>query len=144
MMKQIRYSGLLALAVSTVALLGCSQNETAQSVKGKVVVTDRPTALPRLAGGQVRFQSTTIPNVGASGTIDDDGSFSVTMYKEGKSESLPPGEYRVVVEPPLDEEKKFRLGVVHSRFIQFETSPLLVTVPSTTPIVLEVESPFKK
>jgi hypothetical protein len=54
-----------------------------------------------MAGGSVEFTTTADPLLRVVGTVADDGTFTLTSVKDNaRADGAPPGEYRVVVQPP--------------------------------------------
>jgi hypothetical protein len=99
-------------------------------VEGRVVLPgDKP-----LSGGLVEFQSIDGDGMSAnaSGTIDADGNFHLTTYKEG--DGAVAGRHRAIVRPPrkdLDIEDAATARpkpIIDPRFENYETSGLEFTV----------------
>jgi len=86
-----------AIVIVLLSIMGCGGGLTTYPAKGKVVFKD---GRPVTSGGRVEFQSTSDHQVKASGWIDfQDGSFSLTTYKDGKQvEGAVEGSHRVVIE----------------------------------------------
>jgi hypothetical protein len=111
------------------------------TLKGKVVYKDGR-GVEQLERGRVWFQSRADANIKAVGGIGDDGTFTMTVLVEDKSYAgVPEGEYKVRVEPPLDDERKPRRRLIHPRHLDYETSGLRVTVPSSNEISLALDRP---
>lgn len=137
--------GWVGSALVLVLLAGCGQSGTkVYPVRGKLVYKGKG-GVAWLAGGQVHFESVAEPKVTASGEIEEDGSFAVWSYVDRKDrEGLPAGEYRVCVIPPGrdgDDEAPRRVGLLHPRYQNFDTSKLSVTVtPGANTPTVEVEA----
>jgi len=86
----------MVAAFAAVGFTGCAGLKT-YPVKGKVVFKG---GRPVTSGGRIEFQSTSDPQVKATGWIElKDGSFSLTTYKQGKKiEGALEGPHSVVVE----------------------------------------------
>jgi len=102
----------------------------------------------KLVGGSVRFQSATDPNLIGVGEIQEDGSFSIGTFIEGKPRGgLPEGEYRARVEPrgfdqwQEDGQPPLRKGDILPKYLNYNTSGLKHTIkPGDNPITVEVEA----
>jgi hypothetical protein len=119
---------LLGLFV-TVAGAGCGGKKL-YPVKGRVVYKDG-SSVKLLAGGLVLFHPADpdMPQVGARGKIQEDGSFEVTTPKEG--EGILPGRYLVTVTPPAFYPKspdEPRPSLLDERFLRSDTSGLTLEV----------------
>jgi hypothetical protein len=135
---------LLALAVLALAA-GCGGDSTPRTypVKGKIVFKDKSGKVHLLAGGKVRFLSTSDPQLKPVGEIEDDGSFSMgTMWQEKGLPGVPEGQYKVRIEVPTDDDEGKPLrGLIHTKYENFDKSGLSVTVPVDREVILTVERP---
>jgi hypothetical protein len=96
----------------------------------------------RLADGKVRLQSESDPGLIVAGTINEDGSFVLGVFSQGKVlGEVPAGKYKVRVEPPVGNDDKPRRGLLHPKYQDYNKSGLSVTVPPPGEIILEVERP---
>jgi hypothetical protein len=94
----------------------------------------------QLSGGSVEFQSTADEAVRARGRIEDDGTFEAVAFKDGRSQGVPPGTYRVRVIPPPEAETGNRPeAVIDRKFHDFRTSGLTVTVAAGERVTIPVE-----
>jgi len=110
-------------------------------VEGKVVFKGKPGNMRQLAGGKVRFQSTSDPSIVAVGVIEDDGSFVLGTTINKKSVSgVPAGQYKARLEPrPADSDDTPALAPFAAKYLDYEKSGLTFTVPPPAEIVIEVE-----
>ena len=130
----------VAIALTTV--IGCgSSGPPVHQVKGKVVYKGKGN-ISDLTDGTVIFRSTSDTKLQAIGSIEDDGSFSLGMFHEGKELSgVLAGAYKASVQPPGgddDENVKPRLPI-QRKYLDFDKSGLTFTVPVTGEILIEVE-----
>jgi hypothetical protein len=137
--KAVILAGLVVLALG-----GCGPTVPKYpQVKGKIVFKDGNVAL--LAGGYVRFESVSDPNVRAVGPIDDDGTFVMGSPGKEKTDKMiagvPEGEYRARIELPAGETEEGKpRAVIHRRYLDFKTSGLRYTVgPGVNDITIEVQ-----
>ena len=102
-------------------------------IKGKVELTGGDVAL--LKGSNVEFMQDADPMIRPTGVLAEDGSFSVQTQYEGELLSgAPEGSYkaRIILADEGDEGiPKRPANVIHRRFLDFATSGLTVTVPSS-------------
>src|SRR5262245_47386798 len=85
-------------------------------VAGKVVF--KGGSIQRLDRGKVWFQSLADPKVTAVGTIDEEGAFQMTtLFEEKGYPGVPAGQYKVRIEPPLDDERKPQNDLIHPKFL---------------------------
>ncbi|HEY1375237.1 MAG TPA: hypothetical protein VGF55_00495 [Gemmataceae bacterium] len=130
----------LAAALGVALLLaGCSSNRSAApAVAGKVV--HKKGDVGKLAGGHVRLKSETDPSLAVSGSIEDDGSFTLGAYSAGKAlTEIPAGQYKVRVDPPKDDDGNPKRGLIQPRYQDFNKSGLKVTIPPPGELVIEVD-----
>jgi hypothetical protein len=87
---------IMVAAFASAGIAGCTGPKT-YPVSGKVVFKGGG---PVTGGGRIEFQSTSDPQVKATGWIDmKDGTFSLTTLRDGKNvEGAVEGQHRVVVE----------------------------------------------
>jgi len=126
---------------------GCGRDEgpKAHPVKGKVVVKNGD--VKRLVGGFVRLQSVSDPKLVGVGEIQEDGSFGLGGFADGKPfGGLPEGEYRARVEPPgADREPDApppapKKGDILPKYLKYDTSGLKYTIkPGENTITVEIE-----
>jgi hypothetical protein len=131
---------LLAVVLLTV---GCGGSQPrGEPISGKVVFKGKPGRLDLLARGRVRFQSETDPSLLVAGVIEEDGSFAVGAFSEGKAlDRIPAGRYKVRIDLPPDDDGNPLRGLIHPKYQDFNKSGLTVTVPPPGEVVLEVERP---
>ena len=134
-------SALVCLAM----LYGCgSGGPPVHVVKGKIVYKGKGNVAD-LANGTVTFQSTSNANVKSVGSIEDDGSFLLGTFHEGKE--LPgvlAGVYKARVQPPRDDSDDDNPNPrlpIHRKYLDFDKSGLTFTVPVSGEIVIEVTRP---
>ena len=132
----------LVLSIPTcvlLALAGCGgdviEGPDTVPVSGKVVFTKGgPVSALADWSGRVQFDSLEQPGVRTAGTILEDGSFNVgTNTEKGAKPGAVPGKHRVRLS--LDEDAK---GVVAPKFLDFQKSGIVVTVPSDQPLEIQV------
>jgi hypothetical protein len=113
-------------------------------VKGKVAYKD-DASVERLERGKVWFQSKSDPALTAVSSLGDDGTFAMTtLFPENKGTfaGVPAGQYKVRVEPPIDDDRQFQWKLLAPKFADFNHSGLSVTVPTEGgEITFEVERP---
>lgn len=126
---------------------GCGGPRT-YPVEGRVVFKEDGAPM---RGGQVVFElvDSTKP-LSASGTIDDDGYFTLTTFKSG--DGAVAGDYRAVVMPPFPPHGKDldllptprSSLVLDERYLTFDTSGLRFTVKDeVNQIQIQVTKPAK-
>jgi hypothetical protein len=140
------------LAVLTLGLLavagGCGGEDLPKTypVKGTVVVKHGD--VKSLVGGYVRLASAADGKVIGVGEIQDDGSFGIGTFIDGKPRGgLPVGEYRARVEPrgieqrdPDDAPLPPKRGELLQKYQKFDSSGLRYTVATGgNTITVEVE-----
>ena len=98
--------------------------------------------LMRLAGGHVELMLDTDPTVRSDGLIEPDGSFTLQTLHQGQVlRGAPAGSYKARIILPEPEDgggRKGRPAPVHSRYLDFKTSGLSVTVPTSGSVTLTV------
>lgn len=123
----------VALALVLLAPVGCGKGKPkTHPVQGKVEFVDG--RIEDLAESNVEFEQEGEAKVRAYGKIEPDGSFIMQTCHEGRSlPGVPEGRYRarilLLTDEDLSEHAPRRLTPVHPRFLKFETSNLLFTVP---------------
>jgi hypothetical protein len=123
-------------------LAGCEGKPQPPMVVGRVVFKDVPTHIRRLEGGKVWIQSASDSSLMGVGVIDDEGNFALGLYSpEPPPKELPAGEYKLRVEPPLDENQEPQKGILHTKYQNFTQSGFTLTAPVTGEVLLEVERP---
>src|SRR5438093_13356201 len=89
-------------------------------VRGKIVYKDGG-SVERLERGKVWFQSVSDPSITAVGAIADDGSFIMTtLTKEKGWPGIPAGKYKIRIEPPMDEDRKPQLHLLHPKHLDYD------------------------
>jgi hypothetical protein len=84
--------------------------------------------------GAIEFESSDSPGQRAIGAINQDGSFTMTsMVANAGKEGVVPGKHRVRLN--LDDDTK---ALVNPKFLSFETSGLVVTLPSNELILIKI------
>lgn len=136
----------LALVVLAFWILGgCGPSEKLPKtypVKGKVVL--KGGNVRQLVGGYVRLELVSDPKVTAVGEIEEDGTFALGSFLDGKAVGgVLPGAYRARVELPADEESgRSAKGIIDPRFQSFDKSGLKYTVdPRDNEMTIEVTRP---
>jgi hypothetical protein len=132
----------LAVLSGVALAAGCGQSgPPTHEVKGKVVYKGKGN-INDLTDGIVSLQSTTNPNSKAVGSIEDDGSFSLGMFHEGKElQGVVAGTYKARIQPPRiddDEGDNPRLPI-HRKYLDYDKSGLTFTLPVAGDLVIEVE-----
>jgi hypothetical protein len=128
----------LALAGFASLVSACSRKPAGPKVhpvKGRFVLSNGGSLKP-LADRQsaVQFESVEHPGVRAIGDLQEDGSFTVTTFQEGvTSPGAVEGSHRVRL--LIDEQAT---EYVSPQFERFETSGVVVKVPSEQEIVIKV------
>lgn len=119
-MKQLLAVSLLLALV----FLGCKKGKTYVPVTGTIKYADG--SVPKGKAGSITFQPVHVmPGTkGASGTIGDDGSFSLRTVKPG--DGAMPGEY-VITLSILDSYPRGK-SVVAEKYTKASTTPLKETV----------------
>ena len=100
-----------------------------------------------LIGGHVRLESVSDPKTFARGEVQEDGTFALVMYKDGRSYAgLITGDYRARVEPPgyddyeTDEERAKKLKQVKPQYLSYDKSGLKFQIePRENTLKVEVE-----
>ncbi len=103
--KIILSVALLVAGLALGVMAGCSGSSLGKTypVKGKVVFRGGKPA----RGGTVELVSTTDPALRAFGDIEDDGSFTLTAFKDRKeSPGVVEGEYQVFIELRVDRDER--------------------------------------
>ena len=140
---------LVGLGISLVAV-GCGGEKDdgppTYPVKGQIIVKNGD--VKSLVGGYVRLVSMADSKVVGVGEIQDDGTFGVGTFVDGKPRGgLPEGEYRTRVEPPGsgeqdpgDQPPPSRKGGLLPKYQKYETSGLKYAIkPGENAITVEVE-----
>lgn len=117
-----------------IMLVGCGgKGLKTHPVSGKVEIKDGDVAI--LTGSGVEFQHETDEFLRPSGNLDSSGAFTVKTVHQGKIfVGAPEGKYklRIILGDQSDEGVPKRKGdPIHKRFLEFNTSGLSVTVPSS-------------
>ncbi len=142
----MKYLTMAALAQAMCGLLivaaGCNRSpQETYPVHGRVDWADGKSAV-ELAEGTVELQVIEGVKIRVSprGEIQTNGTFVLRTYVPG--DGAPAGKYRAVVMPKrsFDDEIRSQPLIVHSRFLDFKTTPLLVEVlPDKNDVKLQVE-----
>jgi len=132
-------SGLrVAASVFMAVSIGCSSKHPTYPVSGRVTY---PNGTP-LPGGTIDFDAVDLKGnlANATGIIEKDGSFRVYTFQENDGAVV--GKHRVaILPPPTSEERGGRRisNAVDSRFTEFESSGLTVTVNRDGPNYFELQ-----
>jgi hypothetical protein len=126
--------GAAALVPTFAMLSGCSDNEIKMHpLRGTVQVSDGDVGI--LLGSHVELMQEVDPLIRPSGKITAGGKFSVeTLFQGRVLPGAPEGKYkaRLILGDESDEGVPKRTGnPVHRRFLDFATSGLSFTVPSS-------------
>jgi len=115
---------------------GCSsQGIKTYPVSGKVEVKDGDVAM--LTGSTIQLVQEADDTIRPYGNLDASGNFTVkTLHKGEIAQGAPQGKYkaRIMLGDESDEGVPSRKGkgnVIHPRFLEFNTSGLYLTVPSS-------------
>lgn len=129
--------GLLALAGGSLA--GCSGGPKTYPVSGRIVFEKGN--LKDWVGEAVEFQSTIEPDTRAFGTIREDGTFTVSTWREGLGlKGAIEGTFRArILMGPEQEESKRPVKGVPTKYAKFDTSGWEITVPVSGEVVLKVQ-----
>lgn len=128
-------------------LAGCGGRPRPYPVLGRVVYRDGSPVL----SGLVTFESTDAEKPAtARGTIQQDGSFQLTTYKEG--DGAVPAHYRVMISsirpPPPHLESRVKAAPpspIDGRYSRFEKSGLECTVqPGSNEVTFTVDKPTSR
>ncbi len=95
-----RWRWIAWTALLAVSLGGCgASSPKTYPVKGKLVF--KGDDIKRFIGGTIEFVLKDDPNVRAAGVIEEDGTFSLNTYHDGKKlKGAVPGHYQILVHPP--------------------------------------------
>ena len=129
-MSILKWHGCL-IALLTMSLLGCSP-QGLQSLEGKVELQGGESFA--FAGDSVELRSATDASLHAFGEIKPDGTFKIDTLDNGNIVTgAKPGHYeaRIVISDDDYEHKKLASKSINKKFLNFETSGLKVTVPSS-------------
>jgi len=142
-------AGFAALGVGLLAAAGgCAGDDGPKTypVSGKVVVKNGE--LKKLVGGYVRLISIADSKIIGVGEIQDDGTFGIGTFIDGKPRGgLPEGEYRARVEPrgfdqrdSDDQPPPPKKGELLQKYQKHDVSGLKYSIkPGENTIVVEVE-----
>jgi hypothetical protein len=141
---------LVGLGISLVAV-GCGGEKDdgppTYPVKGQIIVKNGD--VKSLVGGYVRLVSMADNKIIGMGEIQDDGTFGVGTFVDGKPrDGLQEGEYRARVEPrgfdqqdSDDQPPPARKGGLLPKYQAYETSGLKYAIkPGENAITVEVEA----
>lgn len=133
-MSRVLCAGAVEALFLSVSLAGCSsQAVKTHPVSGKVEIKDGDVSI--LTKSSVQLQSESDEFVLPSGNIDASGQFVVKTIYQGKMlPGAPAGKYkaRIILADESDEGVPKRKGnPIHPRFLEFRTSGLSITVPSS-------------
>jgi hypothetical protein len=135
----------LGCTLAFVGLAGCGGGgPKTYPVRGKVVYKGTGEAALKLANGYVILEAASDPGQVVQGQIDEEGTFALGSVIDGQSVGgVRPGEYRVRVVPPADEDTgKLVRRVLDPRFLSFDKSGIRLTVTAgTNDVTIEVEPP---
>ena len=132
------FAKLLAFALFSITHLGCESAPPGPEtvpITGKIeFVKGGDIAKLHDREGAVEFESVEKPGTKALGAINADGTFTMTTLVEAAGkEGVVPGKHRVRMN--LDDDTK---NLVHPKFLSFEKSGVVVTVPSNEPILIKI------
>jgi hypothetical protein len=132
-MRKVASASAVLFSLVLLAAGGCSgQKIKTIPVAGTVEIKDGDVSL--LTRSSIELKSDADESLRAIGNIDSAGKFEVkTRYQGELVPGAPEGKYkaRIVLADPSDEGVPKRKGnPIHQRFLEFETSGLVVTVPS--------------
>ena len=146
-----RFGNPIALVGLGLVALGCTPQKDdgppTYPVKGQIIV--RNGDVKSLVGGYVRLVSTADGKIIGMGEIEDDGTFGIGTFLDGKPRGgLPEGEYRARVEPRgFDQQNSNELqptprkGGLLPKYQTYETSGLKYAIkPGENAITVEVEA----
>jgi hypothetical protein len=119
---------------------GCGE-KTARTypVKGRLELP--ATTVNALAGHTLEIALNADNRIRAAGEIQADGSFELKTVQDGRVlEGSVPGEYvaRIVLNDDDAQKRAAAAKAIHSRYLRFEKSGLVLTVPSEQPIAFKV------
>lgn len=120
-------------------LVGCSKSDEQVPVQGRVVFAQGDSSI--IAGHSIEFAHTTETTLRASGTIGNDGRFSLETLHKGKLlKGAKPGTYnaRLVFNDEGDGQTK--RPAIPPRYLQFATSGWQATVPHTGDLEFTIAS----
>lgn len=144
-MKRLHRASFLCLWLGFAA--GCGSSPPPEPpvklfpVKGKLAYKDQSN-VGRLERGEVWLQSKSDPAVRGVGQVGDDGSFAIASQFSDKGFSgVPAGDYKVCIQPPLDEDRAPQTNLLDSKYLDFNRSGLVVSVPVEGDLTFEVERP---
>ena len=96
---------------------------------------------PPLTGGTVQFNSQSDPLLRVLGTIDSDGSFTLTTTKDtAQADGAPEGEYKVFVLPPLVSDSRGGVEGAHKGVPPIEMPQLYRVEAKDNTFKLEVSA----
>jgi hypothetical protein len=127
------------LALAGLSLLGCGAGgPTTHPVKGKVVLAEGD--VKQLAGCTVEAMLTEDPNVRASGSVAEDGTFTLETVQDGRIvKGAREGKYQVRILRSSDDDGRGKSRLpLDPRFGKFETSGLTLQVPPGGEVILNV------
>lgn len=111
-------------------------------VEGKVAFKGGKGRINLLERGKVWFKSNKDPTVEAVGTIDSEGAFTMsTLTSDRAWPGVPPGQYKVRLEVPLDDDREPQTNIVQAKYLDYDKSGLTVSVPVPSDFTIIVERP---
>jgi len=111
-------------------------------VEGKVAFKEGKGRINRLERGKVWFKSKSDAKVEAVGTIDGEGAFTLsTLTSERAWPGVPPGQYKVRLEVPLDDDRNPQTDIVLAKYLDYDKSGIVVSVPVPSDFTITVERP---
>jgi hypothetical protein len=130
----------IVLMVLLLNVLGCGRSgPRMHSINGKVELTGADVKL--LAGSFVESALISDANVRSSGVIQPDGSFKLGTLRAGSVvNGAGEGKYQVRIVLAADDNQAYRQAVsaIAPRFLDFKTSGLVIDVPSTANVTIEL------
>lgn len=138
----LKLLAILAINLGLFTSIGCgSKGPKTHPVVGKIELETGDVA--DLAGSNIEAASLADPTIRASAEIQSDGSFKLETLHEGViKKGAIEGEYRVRIILNDDDPKsrKRAAKAIARRFLEFDTSGLLLAAPSKEAVVLRLSS----
>jgi hypothetical protein len=140
---------LLTACILITGVAGCGGKADApkapfetSAVEGKVAFKGGKGRINLLERGKVWFKSKSDPKVEAVGTIDGEGAFTMsTLTSDRAWPGVPPGQYKVRLEVPLDDDREPQTNIVLAKYLDYDKSGITVSVPVPNDFTIIVERP---